>query len=126
MASAAANAPLAIEVLATQKLYYDKRPNPFISMLLIFSSQCLGYGIAGLLRQTLVYPTKMLFPSNLPINTLLETLHGKNKGTVRKRLQLFYIGFVCLFVWETLPQYISVSPFLFRTTLNADEFQCPS
>lgn len=109
MAASAANAPLAVEVLATQKLYYNTTINPLIGMFLIFSSQCLGYGIAGLLRPTLVYPTKMLYPSNLPINTLIETLHG-DKLQVVKRLKVFYWGFAALFVWEVMPQYIM--PFL--------------
>jgi hypothetical protein len=56
MGSAAAGAPLAIEVLAVQKLYYDYQPNAAVGILLIWSSQCLGYGFAGLLRRTLVYP----------------------------------------------------------------------
>jgi hypothetical protein len=106
MSSAAANAPLAIEVLAVQKLWYNKVPHPAVGIFLIFSSQCLGYGIAGLLRKTLVYPTKMLYPGNLPVNSLLETLHG-DKVATHKRLRLFYIAFGVLFLWEVMPEYVS-------------------
>jgi hypothetical protein len=60
MSSSAANAPLAVEVLAVNKLYYNKVPAAIVAILLTFSSQCLGYGVAGLLRKTLTYPTKML------------------------------------------------------------------
>jgi OPT family oligopeptide transporter len=105
MSASAANAPLAIEVLAVQKLYYNKIPNAIVCILLIFASQCLGYGVAGLLRKTLVYPTKMLYPANLPLNSLLETLHGE-KSQVKKKLRVFYIGFICLFFWEFFPEYI--------------------
>jgi hypothetical protein len=105
MSAAAANAPLAIEVLAVQKLYYDKIPNAVICIFLIFASQCLGYGVAGLLRRTLVYPTKMLYPANLPLNSLLETLHGE-KSEVKKKLRVFYIGFLVLFFWEFFPEYM--------------------
>lgn len=59
MGSAAANAPLAMEVLAVQKLFYDVNPHPLIAILLIWSSQCVGYGFAGLMRRTLVFPTKV-------------------------------------------------------------------
>jgi hypothetical protein len=106
MSSSAANAPLAVEVLAVQKLWYSKVPNAAVGIFLIFSSQCLGYGIAGLLRRTLVYPTTMLYPGNLPVNNLLETLHGDKLAT-QKRLRLFYWAFAVLFVWEMLPEYIS-------------------
>jgi OPT oligopeptide transporter protein len=60
MSGTASNAPLAIEVLAVNKLYYDKTFAPMIGIILLLSSQCLGYGIAGVLRKTLVYPTKMV------------------------------------------------------------------
>jgi len=105
MASAAANCALGTEVLAVQKLYYSASPNAGASIFLLFSSQLMGYGIAGLLRETLVYPTKMLYPINLPLNTLLETLHRDKKET-SKRLKLFYIMFCVLFVWEVFPEYI--------------------
>lgn len=60
MSSTAANAPLAVEVLAVTKLYYDKQINGFVGMLLTLSSQMVGYGVAGIMRNTLVYPTQML------------------------------------------------------------------
>lgn len=47
-------------VLAVQKLWYDINPNAFVGLALIFSAQMLGYGVAGILRKTLVFPTKML------------------------------------------------------------------
>ena len=105
MGSAAANAPLAMEILAVQKLYYNLEPNAAVGIFLLWSSQCLGYGIAGVLRRTLVYPTKMLYPVNLPMNTLLEALHGE-KSHVKKKLRVFYIGFLILFFYEAIPQYI--------------------
>src|SRR6201992_2449503 len=105
MGSAAANAPLAVEVLASQKLYYGKVPNAAAAIFLIWASQCLGYGFAGLLRRTLVYPTKMLWPYNLPMNSLLEALHGET-SQVKKKLRVFYIGFLVLFFYEIIPEWI--------------------
>jgi hypothetical protein len=105
MSAAAANAPLAVEVLATQRLYYNIHTGAGVGIFLVFASQCLGYGLAGLFRRTLVYPTKLLWPVNLPMNTLLETLHG-DKFQVKKKLRVFYIGFAVLFFWEIFPQWI--------------------
>lgn len=105
MAAAAANAPIAVEVLAVQKLWYGQTPNAGVGILLMVSSQCLGYGIAGLLRGILVHPTKMLYPINLPLNTLLETLH-RDKDETKRRLRVFYFAFLALFFWEILPQYV--------------------
>lgn len=105
MSSTASSAPLAMEVLAVTKMYYGKSINGFIGFLLIISTQCLGYGIAGVLRSVLTYPTKMLYPSTLPVASLLEVLHGE-KSEVKKRLRVFYIGFTVLFFWEFFPQFI--------------------
>lgn len=60
MSSAAAQAAMAAEVIAVQRLWYTKTPNAAVCIFLIFSSQMLGYGIAGLLRKILVYPTKVI------------------------------------------------------------------
>lgn len=105
MASAAATAAVATEILAAQKLYYDMDPNPGAAVFLVISSQLLGYGIAGLLRKVLVRPTKMLWPINLPVNTLLETLHRDKKET-KLRLKIFYVMFACIFVYEVIPEYM--------------------
>jgi hypothetical protein len=59
MGSAAANAPFAVEVLAVQRLYYDIVPHAAVAIFLIWSSQTVGYGFAGLMRRVLVYPTKV-------------------------------------------------------------------
>ena len=66
----------------------------------------IGYGVAGLLRRTLVYPSKMLYPTNLPTASLLESLH-RDRVATRKRMRVFYYGFLALFLWQAFPQYIS-------------------
>jgi hypothetical protein len=60
MAGSAGSTPEAMMALAVQKLWYGMNPSPGIAMMLVLSAQMLGYGMAGLLRETLVYPTKML------------------------------------------------------------------
>lgn len=104
-ASAGAVSALATEALAAQALYYGGYPNKGAGVFITLSSQLLGYGVAGLMRPTLVYPTKMLYPINLPLTTLLETLH-RDKAETKARLRLFYILFVALFIWEIFPEYI--------------------
>ncbi len=63
----------------------------------------IGYGMAGMMRRTLLWPTKMLYPENLPITTVLETLHQDKAGN-RKRMKVFWIIFACLLVWEIVPE----------------------
>ena len=80
-------------------------PSPGAAIFLVIAAQLLGYGIAGLLRGTLVQPTKMLWPINLPVNTMLETLH-RDKHETKQRLKVFYIIFAIIFVWEIFPEYM--------------------
>ncbi|PMD19683.1 peptide transporter MTD1 [Hyaloscypha hepaticicola] len=105
MANSASISALGIEVLAVEQLYYGNRFNGALSVFLLFSSQFLGYGIAGLMRKVLVYPKNMLWPSNLPVNSMLETLHRPRELT-RKPLKVFLIVFACIFVWEIVPEWI--------------------
>jgi hypothetical protein len=105
MSSTAARSAMAAEVIAVQRLWYNKTPNAAVCIFLIFSSQILGYGVAGLLRKILVYPTKFFYPANLPIMSLLETLHRK-KSENASRLKVFYWAFALIFVWETIPEYM--------------------
>lgn len=106
MVAAASSTPEAMTVLAVQKLYYNINPNAAIGVFLILSTQMLGYGLAGVLRRTLVYPSNMLYPTNLPTAALLESLH-KERKVVKKKLRVFNYGFIALFLWQAFPQYIT-------------------
>ncbi|SZF01377.1 unnamed protein product [Blumeria hordei] len=105
MSHSASGAAYATEVLAAQKLYYNNVPSSLIAILLLLSSQLLGYGMAGLLRQALVYPTAMIWPQILPICSLIETLH-RDRGEMKKRFKFFWIILIIVTVWEIFPQYI--------------------
>lgn len=80
-------------------------PEPVVAILLLFSSQLLGYGMAGVLRKSLVYPTRMLWPSILPLSSLIETLH-RDRAEMKKKFNFFWIIFGIVAVWELFPQYI--------------------
>ena len=105
MASAASQAAASTEVLAAQELFYGGYPSRAAGVFVTVSSQILGFGVAGLLRDVLVYPTRMIWPINLPPATLLETLH-RDKSETRRRLKVFGIVFACIFIWEAFPEYI--------------------
>jgi hypothetical protein len=56
-----------------------------------------------MMRNTLLWPTKMLYPANLPVTTVLETLH-RDKESNKKRMKVFWILFFALLIWELLPE----------------------
>ncbi|KAG6900828.1 hypothetical protein C0993_000147 [Termitomyces sp. T159_Od127] len=101
----AATSALGTEVLAVQRLFYKITPNPGASIFLLFSSQLLGYGIGGLLRSVLLYPSKMLYPGILPLVSMLDTFF-KDAAGVRKKLRVFWIVFGVIFIWELFPEWI--------------------
>ncbi|KAG1858091.1 OPT oligopeptide transporter protein-domain-containing protein [Suillus subluteus] len=105
MASASANSALGTEVLAVQRLYYNITPNAGASVLLLFSSQLLGYGIGGMMRSILLYPSKMLYPGVLPLLSMFDALY-EGGMTARKKLRVFYIVFTAIFFWELFPEWI--------------------
>ncbi|KAF9241516.1 OPT oligopeptide transporter protein-domain-containing protein [Melanogaster broomeanus] len=105
MASAAANSALATEVLAVQRLYYNITPSAGASIFLLFSSQFLGYGIGGMMRSILLYPSKMLYPTVLPLISMFDALYEGGQAAKRK-LRMFYMVFCAIFVWEIFPEWI--------------------
>ncbi|KAH7929731.1 OPT oligopeptide transporter [Leucogyrophana mollusca] len=105
MASAAANSALGTEVLAVQRLYYNITPNAGASIFLLFSSQLIGYGIGGVLRKTLLYPSKMLYPGVLPLLSMFDALY-LDGAAARRKLKIFYIVFGIIFIWEIFPEWM--------------------
>ncbi|OJA15602.1 hypothetical protein AZE42_10123 [Rhizopogon vesiculosus] len=105
MASASANCALGTEVLAVQRLYYNITPNPSASIFLLFSSQLLGYGIGGMMRSVLLYPSKMLYPGVLPLLSMFDAFYEGGMAA-RKKLRVFYVVFIIIFVWELFPEWI--------------------
>ncbi|PON30062.1 hypothetical protein TGAM01_v201429 [Trichoderma gamsii] len=106
MGSAGSTSAVATQIIAAQRLYYGSNPNQGAAIFLVIASQFLSYGIAGLLRTVLVQPAKMLWPINIPVNTLLETLH-RDKVETKQRLRYFSIFFSGAFFWEIIPLWIA-------------------
>ncbi|EJD37993.1 OPT superfamily oligopeptide transporter [Auricularia subglabra TFB-10046 SS5] len=105
MSSAAATSALGTETLAVQRLFYNITPNPAASIFLLFSSQLIGYGIAGIMRPILLYPTKMLYPGVLPLISMFDAFY-RDVAHSGKKLKVFYIVFFAIFFWELLPEYL--------------------
>ncbi|ROV97875.1 hypothetical protein VSDG_04884 [Cytospora chrysosperma] len=105
MANSAAVCALGTEQLAAQTLYYDEQPNAASAIFMLLSSQCIGYGLLGMMRKMFVYPTKFVWPLTLPMASLFQSMH-LDKTLAKKRLKIFWIICVCIMVWELIPEYI--------------------
>ncbi|KJA26691.1 hypothetical protein HYPSUDRAFT_132645 [Hypholoma sublateritium FD-334 SS-4] len=107
-ASTAADSALAISIFAADDLYYNIQPNAGVGIFTLIGSQLLGYGLGGIMRSFLVYPTYIVFPNLLPTVQLFDALHrGKKIFMQKKRVKFFWGIFVGIFVWEWFPEYIA-------------------
>ncbi|KAH6893967.1 peptide transporter MTD1 [Coprinopsis sp. MPI-PUGE-AT-0042] len=106
--STAADSALAINIFAVDDLYYNIQPNAAIGIFTLIGSQLIGYGLGGVMRSFLVYPTYIVFPNLLPIVQLFDALHrGKKIFLQKKRVKFFWSVFAGIFVWEWFPEYIA-------------------
>ncbi|KAG2006353.1 peptide transporter MTD1 [Coprinopsis cinerea AmutBmut pab1-1] len=107
-ASTAADSALAISIFAADDLYYNIQPSVAVGIFTLIGSQLMGYGIGGLMRSFLVYPTYIVFPNLLPTVQLFDALHrGKKIFLQKKRVKFFWSVFAGIFVWEWFPEYIA-------------------
>ncbi|XP_010270227.1 PREDICTED: oligopeptide transporter 3 [Nelumbo nucifera] len=96
-----------IGAITVMKAYYKQSLNFVCGLLIVLTTQILGYGWAGMLRRYLVDPAEMWWPSNLAQVSLFRALHEKDsrsKGLTR--MQFFLIFMVASFVYYTLPGYL--------------------
>ncbi|KAJ7186170.1 OPT oligopeptide transporter [Mycena filopes] len=108
MASTASSSALAISIFASQELYYHVETNVAVGIFTLIASQLIGYGMAGIMRIFLVYPTWAVYPQVMPTVQLFEALHrGEGMMAQSKRKKFFWYIFVGIFVWEWFPEYIA-------------------
>ncbi|KAF7307754.1 OPT oligopeptide transporter [Mycena kentingensis (nom. inval.)] len=96
MSSTASSSALAISIFAAQELYYHVPTNAGVGIFTLIASQLIGYGMAGIMRTFLVYPTFAFYPQVMPTVQLFEALHlGEGMMAQSKRKKFFWSGRVC-------------------------------
>ncbi|XVE87447.1 hypothetical protein DITRI_Ditri18aG0118200 [Diplodiscus trichospermus] len=98
----------AIHLVSVVKVFYKKRMSFLVALLVVFTTQVLGFGWAGVFRRYLVEPAAMWWPQNLVQVSLFRALHEKEeraKGRLTRN-QFFLIAFVCSFAYYVLPGYL--------------------
>ncbi|OVA19847.1 Oligopeptide transporter [Macleaya cordata] len=98
----------AIHIVSAVKIFYKKNLTFFVSLIIVITTQVLGFGWAGMFRRYLVEPAAMWWPHNLVQVSLFSALHEKEKrpkyGLTRN--QFFLIAFVCSFAYYVFPGYL--------------------
>ncbi|KAF9104199.1 hypothetical protein BGX29_002230 [Mortierella sp. GBA35] len=85
--STAATSAYAIDILTATDLFLKHRINAFGSFILILTTQCLGYGMAGVLRKYLGYPAKMVWWSNLVQIVFYNAMHNTDEFKTKKMIR---------------------------------------
>ncbi|BGP20351.1 hypothetical protein JCM10213_001595 [Rhodosporidiobolus nylandii] len=108
MATTAFSSAQAINVFAADELYYDLNPNYGQAIFTMIGSQFFGYGLAGLCRSVLVFPSIAIWPQVVPTVQLFDLLHRDTAVKVqKKRLKFFLIIAVAIFAWSFFPEFIA-------------------
>jgi len=108
MANCAYLTAYAIDIIIIQEVFYHQRFGFCYGLLLVLTTQCIGYGLAGFLRRYLVWPYQMVWPSNLVSCALFQTLHSEDVSGPRgpTRFKFFCIACAGMFVYYWLPGYV--------------------
>ncbi|KAI8056952.1 OPT oligopeptide transporter protein-domain-containing protein [Syncephalis plumigaleata] len=108
-ANAAAGTVYAIDIVTIKRIYYKQDLGFFPSLLLVITTQCLGYGLAGMARHFLVRPASMLWPAQLANVALFRTLHEPEDTSYGQvtRLRFFLIATLSSFAYYFLPGYLA-------------------
>ncbi|CCK71289.1 oligopeptide transporter OPT1 KNAG_0G02310 [Huiozyma naganishii CBS 8797] len=102
----------AMYVLNAQTAFYKKKQSVGYQFLLVWTSQMLGYGAAGLTRRWIVYPAACVWPQTLIAVSLFDSLHNTaiDKTIVNgwriTRYRFFFFVLLGSFVWYWVPGYL--------------------
>ena len=105
MANVSIGVPTALNAVVVAELNYDVKLGYGFNALLILATQLTGFSLAGLCRRYLVWPASMVWPQNLIVCTLLNTLHAEEedaRGGI-SRFRFFCYATLGAFFWFFLP-----------------------
>ncbi|KAF9309415.1 hypothetical protein BG003_009786 [Podila horticola] len=111
--SAAAGSAYAIYTLSVMDLMLKHRIDALGSMILIVTTQCLGYGMAGTLRKYLVYPAEMVWWPTLVQVVFYNAMHNtdefKNRKMIRGWSYMKYFWVFCggMFLYQFIPHFFA-------------------
>ena len=99
----------ATDIVANQKLIYGQNVPWIYQILLVLSTQLIGFSLAGYLRRFLVYPPAMIWPGALVNSALFNTLHknySKKETKHMSRMKFFLLVVLCSLCCYWLPGYL--------------------
>nr|CAD1826645.1 unnamed protein product [Ananas comosus var. bracteatus] len=92
--------PLCSEVVPQMKAFYHREINPWVALLLIQTSQVMGYGFAGVFMKFLVDSPYMWWPSTLVDVSTYRAFHEVEECIQCKKISYFQRGDIRRDRWE--------------------------
>lgn len=131
--SVSAGTPYVSSNIHVQKLprYYNNQWVDWgYQILLILSTNFMGFGFAGIIRKFAVYPVRALWPTLLPTLALNRALLQKDKkesinGWKISRYNFFFLFFSISFLYFWIPNYLfeALSYFNWLTWIAPNNFE---
>lgn len=106
LSSSGATSAYASDIINIQELFFNQRMGTIASLILLLTTQTIGFGFAGLVHDLLVKPVSMIFPSTLVVTTMFSTLHAQRSVDTKARLQFFAMAFLAMFMYQFLPSLL--------------------
>ena len=104
----------ATDVLLAQQVFYGQNFGWGFQLLLTLTTQCLGFGMAGIVRRFLIWPAAMIWPSNLANTAMMYALHdhkpsdpADTNGWMIGRYRYFLFVMAGSFTWYFFPGWIA-------------------
>ncbi|KAF2753322.1 OPT superfamily oligopeptide transporter [Pseudovirgaria hyperparasitica] len=111
-AASGATSNAAWSTISLAQLYFDTKIPAAACIFFMWAIVFLGYAMAALVRQLLLYDPIYVWPYSLMQTSVFETLRKSSTDSwiARKQKYVFFGAFVAVFFWQFLPEY--VFPFL--------------
>ncbi|KAJ1307232.1 hypothetical protein OPQ81_001346 [Rhizoctonia solani] len=109
MSNVATSPGYAMNVIVVAEEFYKIKLGTGWNLCLMLATQLTGFGLAGICRRYLVWPASMIWPQNLVVCTLLNTLHAEDdepgRGGITRFKFYLYVA-IGTFVWQFLPGFL--------------------
>ncbi|KAL1868382.1 hypothetical protein Plec18167_008308 [Paecilomyces lecythidis] len=110
MANVSFGSAAATQVIEAMVKFYDLPSQGGFEVLFVITTQLLGFGLAGVSYQWLVFPATMIWPQVLSNAALLTTLHSRFNavadGWKISRLRFFLYVFIGGSIWYFVPGFL--------------------
>jgi len=109
MANVAIAPAYVMNAIVVAEQYYGRDFGPGFEILLTLATTITGFGLSGVYRRFLVWPTNLIWPQNLVSCTVLNTFHEEDRpgwNTNTSLYRFFLYAMTGVFLWTFFPGFL--------------------